>query len=98
MGQGAAQPSLQAGCINEVGADKSGVATSTYYLGGDICQGIGPMLGGFVVQIFVGTAGYTAIFDVCGVLLLAAFVFFVFITGKKKSEKIDGGRKNAVSV
>ena len=98
LGQGAAQPSLQAGCINEVGADKSGVATSTYYLGGDICQGVGPMIGGFVVERFVGTAGYTAIFDVCGVLLLAAFVFFVFITGKKKSEKVDGGRKNAVSV
>lgn len=85
LGQGAAQPSLQAGCINAVGTDKSGVATSTYYLGGDICQGVGPMIGGCVVQMFAGTAGYTAIFDICGILLLAALVFFFFITRKESA-------------
>ena len=87
LGQGAAQPSLQAGCINEVGKEKSGVATSTYYLGGDICQGVGPMIGGFVVQMFAGTAGYTAIFDICGVLLLGALAFFFSITRNKKAKK-----------
>ncbi|MBC5689590.1 MFS transporter [Mediterraneibacter sp. NSJ-55] len=87
LGQGAAQPSLQAGCINEVGKEKSGVATSTYYLGGDICQGVGPMIGGFVVQMFAGTAGYTAIFDICGVLLIGALAFFFSITRNKKAKK-----------
>ena len=91
LGQGAAQPSLQAGCINEVGKDKSGVATSTYYLGGDICQGVGPMIGGFVVQMFAGTTGYTAIFDICGMLLLGALVFFFYITRSKK-EKAEYGK------
>ena len=91
LGQGAAQPSLQAGCINEVGKDKSGVATSTYYLGGDICQGVGPMIGGFVVQMFAGTTGYTAIFDICGMLLLGALVFFFYITRCKK-EKAEYGK------
>ena len=83
LGQGAAQPALQAGCINEVGLDKSGVATSTYYLGGDICQGIGPMIGGMVVEAIAGINGYTALFNICGGLLLCALVFFAFVTRKK---------------
>lgn len=84
LGQGAAQPALQAGCINEVGLDKSGVATSTYYLGGDISQGIGPMVGGMVVEAIAGIQGYTALFNLCGVLLLCALVFFAFVTRKKR--------------
>ena len=36
MVKGIAFRSLQAGCINCVGRDRSGVATSTYFLGGDI--------------------------------------------------------------
>lgn len=84
LGQGAAQPSLQAGCINKVGKDKSGVATSTYYLGGDVCQGFGPMIGGVIVGNIAGIAGYTTLFNVCGVLLLCALVFFFLITGKKQ--------------
>lgn len=84
VGQGAAQPSLQAGCISAVGKDKSGVATSTYYLGGDVCQGFGPMIGGAIVGNIAGVAGYTALFNVCGVLLLCALVFFYIITNKKK--------------
>ncbi len=80
LGQGAAQPSLQAGCISAVGKDKSGVATSTYYLGGDVCQGFGPMIGGAIVGNIAGVAGYTVLFNVCGVLLLCAMVFFFIIT------------------
>jgi MFS family permease len=84
LGQGAAQPSLQAGCISAVGKDKSGVATSTYYLGGDVCQGFGPMIGGVIVGKIAGIAGYTTLFNICGVLLLCAFVYFFLITGKKQ--------------
>ncbi|HJA64754.1 MFS transporter [Lachnoclostridium sp. An169] len=87
LGQGAAQPALQAGCINEVGIDRSGVATSTYYLGGDIFQGIGPMIGGFIVEAIAGAAGYTAIFAICGIFQLCALGYFVFVTGRKKAEK-----------
>ena len=85
LGQGAAQPALQAGGINEAGIERSGVATSTYYLGGDIFQGIGPMIGGFIVEAFAGAAGYTAVFVVCGVFQLLMLVYFVWVTGKKKA-------------
>ncbi len=84
LGQGAAQPSLQAGAISAVGKDRSGVATSTYYLGGDVCQGFGPMIGGAILGGITGIAGYTTLFNICGVLLLCALVFFFIITGKKQ--------------
>ena len=84
VGQGAAQPSLQAGCINKVGTGRSGVATSTYYLGGDIFQGIGPMIGGAVIGAVAGIAGYRTLFDLSGVLMLCALVFFILVTGKEK--------------
>lgn len=85
LGQGAAQPALQAGCINQVGKARSGVATSTYYLGGDICQGFGPMIGGAIVGCFTGISGYVAVFALCAVLLLAAAVYFWIYTGKNKN-------------
>ena len=91
LGQGAAQPSLQAGCISAVGREKSGVATSTYYLGGDICQGFGPMIGGLIIGQGAGLAGYTALFNLCGVLLLCALVFFFFITRKEKAIESELG-------
>lgn len=84
LGQGAGQPSLQTGCIEIVGKEKVGVATSTYYLGGDVSQGVAPMIGGFIVQSIAGVNGYATLFDLCGVLLLCAFVFFLFITRKSK--------------
>ena len=74
--QGAAQPSLQAGCINHVGRERSGVATSTYFLGGDIGQGIGPMVGGFILAQIAGLAGYRVLFCFCGALMLAALGYF----------------------
>lgn len=84
LGQGAAQPSLQAGCISAVGKEKSGVATSTYYLGGDVCQGFGPMIGGAIIGNIAGLDGFSALFNVCGVLLLIALVYFYIITSKKQ--------------
>lgn len=78
VGQGAAQPSLQAGCINYVGREKSGVATSTYFLGGDIGQGVGPMIGGAILGQVAGLAGYQLVFSLCGVLILLAMTYFYF--------------------
>jgi MFS family permease len=82
VGQGAAQPSLQAGSINHVGRSRSGVATSTYFLGGDVGQGIGPMVGGFLLARVTGLLGYQLLFSLCGVLVLAALGYF-YIMDKK---------------
>lgn len=83
LGQGSAQPSLQAGCINCVGRDRSGVANSTYFLGGDIGQGVGPMVGGFILARIVGLAGYQVLFGMCGTLMLVAMVYFWFYCRKE---------------
>ena len=84
LGQGAAQPSLQAGCINRVGRERSGVATSTYFLGGDIGQGIGPMVGGAILARIVGLPGYQVMFLTCAGLMLALMVYFFFFVRKEK--------------
>lgn len=74
LAQGSVQPSVQAACIKRVGLDKSGVATSTYYLGGDVGQGLGPIIGGFIV----GSLGYEGVFYSCIMLMvIALFVFAV---------------------
>lgn len=83
VGQGAAQPSLQAGCINYVGRDRSGVATSTYFLGGDIGQGFGPMVAGAILAQIIGLPGYQVVFSFCGVLILIALVYFYFANKRR---------------
>lgn len=84
IGQGAAQPSLQAGCINYVGRERSGVATSTYYLGGDIGQGVAPMIGGYIMQIMLGSMlGYRTVFMLCSVILIAGLCYFLYVCKKK---------------
>jgi len=83
VGQGSAQPALQAGCINYIGCDRSGVATSTYYLCGDIGQGFGPMLGGVLLTYVAGLAGYQMLFYLCAVLLVISFGIFAVFTKRK---------------
>lgn len=83
LAQGSVQPSVQAACIKRVGLNKSGVATSTYYLGGDIGQGLGPIIGGFLV----GGFGYGGVFYSCIILMvIALFVFAV----RDRQGKIGG--------
>ena len=75
VGQGSAQPSLQAGCVNYMGRDRAGVATSTYYLFSDVGQGIGPMLGGVIVGSMAGAAGYETLYWLCAGLMLLNLFF-----------------------
>jgi MFS family permease len=83
IGQGSAQPSLQAGCINYIGRDRSGVATSTYFLGGDIGQGIGPMVAGAALGAIAGFQGYHFVFFLCGYLIILATIYFFFKSRKE---------------
>lgn len=83
IGQGAAQPSLQAGCINQIGRERSGVATSTYFLGGDIGQGVGPMLAGTILGLITGLQGYRYVFSLCGCLIIIAMIYFYYVSKKE---------------
>ncbi|RKI89407.1 MFS transporter [Parablautia intestinalis] len=88
LGQGAAQPSLQAACIKKVGKERSGSATSTYYLGGDIGQGLAPMIAGVIVgSALTPLKGYIVSFNMTAVLLALAMIGLVFIYRKEKMAK-----------
>ncbi len=69
------QISLQSACVKKVDAARVGVASSTYYIGADIGNGIGPILGGRVAE----SAGYaSAFFTMAGIFLAGAVVFIIY--------------------
>ncbi len=72
IGQGGGQLSLQAESIKRVSPSRVGVATGTFYIGADIGQGLGPIIGGGISQYF----NYTVMFVACSVLLLGSMVVF----------------------
>lgn len=80
IGQGGGQISLQAECIKRVDPGRIGVATSTFYIGADIAQGIGPMIGGAISHIF----NYTVLFLVSAVLMIVVMVFFNFYQKRQR--------------
>lgn len=73
VGQGAGQPSIQAECIRILGRERSGVATSTYYIGNDVFQGFGSMVGGAVLAAF----GYSALYLAGCAVSMIGFAYFV---------------------
>ena len=72
IGQGGGQISLQSACIKKVSPVKVGVATSTFFIGADIGQGLGPIIGGKISDLF----GYETMFTCVTALLLLAIVIF----------------------
>lgn len=72
LGQGAGQPAIQAACVKMLPPEKSGLAASTYYVGADIGQGLGPILGGAISDAY----GYSVMFRSCAGILLAAMLAF----------------------
>ncbi len=86
IGQGTGQLSLQSACIKKVDAAKIGVATSTYYIGADMGQGLGPMLGGKISELF----SYKMMFYLTAILMLGGIMLFISyqIYDKKKPSNI----------
>lgn len=73
FGLGAGYPAIQTSCIRKVDKSKVGVAVSTFYIGADIGQGIGPIAAGSISTAY----GYTTMFTVCaGIVALGGIVFF----------------------
>ncbi len=72
IGQGGGQISLQAECIKRVDPCRVGVATSTFYIGADIGQGLGPILGGEISARF----SYATTFYMCAAIIMASMVLF----------------------
>lgn len=75
VGQGAGAPAIQANCIRRLGKEKSGVVSSTCYIGQDIGNAVAPIIGGYVASSY----GYTAVFTSYAVILLilGSVIFFI---------------------
>jgi|SRR5690625_53929 len=81
IGQGGGQISLQAECIKRVDPARVGVATSTFYIGADLGQGFGPMIGGAISSVF----NYTTLYVFSAGLMLV--VMFLFILYQKRDSR-----------
>ncbi len=87
FGQGSAQPTLQAHCIKMLGQSRSGVATSTFYIGADIGQGLGPIIGGAISACF----GYKVMFyGVAGLFVLGFAAFALYDRLRRRSTVSHG--------
>lgn len=80
LGVGALQPGIQAMCLQSVGASRRGAASSTYYIGADLGQGLSAMIAGGLIF----TMGYAAMFRLYTLPLLLVLVFYFLLTLLKK--------------
>lgn len=58
LGMGIGSPACQTECVKKVGPERRGAAVSGYYMGCDVANTIGPMLGGAVAGQFGCTTMY----------------------------------------
>jgi Arabinose efflux permease len=79
IGHGSGQIALQSACIKKVPPAKVGIATSTFYIGADIGQGLGPIIGGSISDRF----GYSTMF--CSVAALMTVSMLVFSAYEMKA-------------
>ena len=86
IGQGTGAPAIQAECIKELGRERSGVATSTCYIGQDLGMIIGPIAGSFVYN----SSGYSGVVNTGAVALLvmggSAYLVHTLIRGRKTAQ------------
>lgn len=88
LAQGCIQPSMQAECIKRVSDDRIGVATSTFFIGADIGQGVGPAVCGVIASSF----NYSTMFYFCGLLLLIGCILY-FVSTKFHKRKLIARQK-----
>lgn len=83
LGQGGGQIALQSACIKKVDATKVGIATSTYYIGADIGQSFGPIIGGKISALF---DYQTMFYFMAGLMLAGAVLFTIYQMRSRKKE------------
>ncbi len=82
LGQGSCQPAIQVTCVKKLGPERVGIATSTYYIGADIGQGLGPIIGGAVA----GSFGFSTVFYGGGIMLFIGLLIFYLYTRNENSK------------
>lgn len=84
FGSGMSQPVLQTEALRIVPPHRRGVACSTMYIGGDLGQAIGPMLGGVVAE----HTGYGNMFLWCIAPLAVCLIYFILRERRLRTERI----------
>lgn len=75
IGQGSAYCAIQAESIRGVPKSQLGRAANTFYIGPDLCMGLGPIAGGFILQ--AAGAGSMFLFN-AGAIILALILFSLY--------------------
>lgn len=80
ISQGVGFPALQAEAVRKTGKAKAGLANSTFMVGADLGNGIGPIIGGAIAE----SHGYPMIFLWVAALLLIGIAFFACVSRLEK--------------
>jgi MFS family permease len=86
IGTGIVRPALQAECIKTVSPDRRGAASSTFYIGSDIGQGLSPWLAGGIVDSTGGDYGMA--FGALSVPLAFSCLLYAFFR-RKRSKRVS---------
>lgn len=79
VGQGSAYCAIQAESVRGVPESQLGRAANTFYIGPDLCMGLGPVAGGFILQV----AGPTFMFLFNAIAVFTALLLFVVYIQKR---------------
>ena len=79
VGQGSAYCAIQAESVRGVPESQLGRAANTFYIGPDLCMGLGPVAGGFILQV----AGPTFMFLFNAIAVFTALLLFVVYMQKR---------------
>lgn len=83
FGQGAGQTAMMGSTIKDNPPEKRGVVSSTMYMGVDVGQGFGAMLGG----AFIDIGGFTMAYLSGAALMVAISIYYFIWMGKSKNKK-----------
>ncbi|MEN1970377.1 MFS transporter [Lentibacillus sp. N15] len=81
FGYGNMQSTTQAIAVKMAAPHRVGLATSTYYIAMDAGIGFGPYVLGYIIPL----TGYSSLYTIMGVMVLATTVLYFFMHGKKES-------------
>ncbi len=82
IGIGTGTPAIQTSCMRKLGPARLGVATSTYFIGMDVGQSLGAILGGGAADLL---GGFEWVFYGAGAVLLIGMALFWLVEGRKGS-------------
>ncbi|MBP5279641.1 MAG: MFS transporter [Erysipelotrichaceae bacterium] len=83
IGQGSGQSAIQADSVRKVGLERSGVASSSCYIGMDLGNILGPAVGAFVIS----GSGYASLFYMYAVLLLLCIPIYWLYTRRSADKQ-----------